>query len=157
VCAPARLRPRAVAARARRCRPLAGASPVLRRCCSRRRRRRSRCCSPARPPACPLRRASLPRARAPRSPGIEKIKYEGPESNNPLAFKHYDAKAVVHGRTMEDWCRFSVCYWHTFRGLGADPFGGQTLFREWDDGSNSMDNALRRVDAAFEFMTKLGS
>jgi xylose isomerase len=58
---------------------------------------------------------------------------------------------------MEDWCRFSVCYWHTFRGLGADPFGGQTLFRVWDDGSNSMDNALRRVDAAFEFMTKLGS
>ena len=112
---------------------------------------------PARPPACPLRRASLPCARVPRSPGIEKIKYEGPESNNPLAFKHYDAKAVVHGRTMEDWCRFSVCYWHTFRGLGADPFGGQTLFREWDDGSNSMDNALRRVDAAFEFMTKLGS
>ena len=44
-----------------------------------------------------------------------------------------------------------------FRGLGADPFGGQTLFREWDDGSNSMDNALRRVDAAFEFMTKLGA
>ena len=104
---------------------------------------------PARPPAALHLR--------PRSPGIEKIKYEGPESNNPLAFKHYDAKAVVHGRTMEDWCRFSVCYWHTFRGLGADPFGGQTLFRDWDDGSNSMENALRRVDAAFEFTTKLGS
>jgi xylose isomerase len=58
---------------------------------------------------------------------------------------------------MEDWCRFSVCYWHTFRGLGADPFGGQTLFRTWDDGSNSVDNALRRVDAAFEFFTKLGA
>ena len=58
---------------------------------------------------------------------------------------------------MEDWCRFSVCYWHTFRGLGADPFGGQTLFRDWDDGSNSMENALRRVDAAFEFTHKLGS
>jgi xylose isomerase len=60
-------------------------------------------------------------------------------------------------QTMEDWCRFSVCYWHTFRGLGADPFGGQTLFRTWDDGSNSVDNALRRVDAAFEFFTKLGA
>ena len=102
--------------------------------------------------------AALPRRVAQTHfPGIEKIKFEGEHSNNPLAFKHYDAKAVVHGRTMEDWCRFSVCYWHTFRGLGADPFGGQTLFREWDDGSNSMDNALRRVDAAFEFMTKLGA
>lgn len=58
---------------------------------------------------------------------------------------------------MEDWCRFSVCYWHTFRGLGADPFGGQTLFRAWDDGTNSVPNALRRVDAAFEFITKLGA
>lgn len=77
-------------------------------------------------------------------------------SMNPLAFKHYNPKEVVHGRTMEDWCRFSVCYWHTFRGLGADPFGGQTLFRPWDDGSNSVDNATRRVDAAFEFFTKLG-
>jgi xylose isomerase len=52
--------------------------------------------------------------------------------------------------------RFSVCYWHTFRGLGADPFGGQTLVRPWDDLSNSQENALRRVDAAFEFLQKLG-
>ena len=57
---------------------------------------------------------------------------------------------------MEEWCRFSVCYWHTFRGTGADPFGGQTLHRSWDDMSNSMENALRRADAAFEFITKLG-
>jgi xylose isomerase len=57
---------------------------------------------------------------------------------------------------MKDWCRFSVCYWHTFRGAGADPFGPQTLFRPWDDGSASVANALRRVDAAFEFFTKLG-
>lgn len=57
---------------------------------------------------------------------------------------------------MKDWCRFSVCYWHTFRGVGADPFGPQTLFRPWDDGSSSVANALRRVDAAFEFFTKLG-
>jgi xylose isomerase len=57
---------------------------------------------------------------------------------------------------MKDWLRFSVCYWHTFRGLGADPFGGQTLFRPWDDGTNSMENALRRVDVAFEFFNKLG-
>ena len=57
---------------------------------------------------------------------------------------------------MEEWCRFSVCYWHTFRGTGADPFGGQTLHRPWDDMSNSLPNALTRVDAAFEFITKLG-
>jgi xylose isomerase len=73
-----------------------------------------------------------------------------------MEFKHYNAKEVVLGRTMEDWCRFSVCYWHTFRGTGADPFGGQTLHRPWDDMSNSIPNALRRVDAAFEFITKLG-
>lgn len=57
---------------------------------------------------------------------------------------------------MEDWCRFAVCYWHTFRGTGADPFGGQTLHRPFDDMSNTVENALRRADAAFEFFTKLG-
>jgi xylose isomerase len=57
---------------------------------------------------------------------------------------------------MEDWCRFSVCYWHTFRGTGSDPFGGQTLHRPFDDMSNTVDNAIRRADAAFEFFTKLG-
>lgn len=65
-----------------------------------------------------------------------KIRFEGPTSTNPLAFKHYNAEEVVAGRKMKDWCRFAVCYWHTFRGLGADPFGGQTIFRAWDDGSN---------------------
>jgi len=57
---------------------------------------------------------------------------------------------------MEDWCRFAVCYWHTFRGTGADPFGGQTLHRPFDDMSNTVENAVRRADAAFEFFTKLG-
>ncbi|EDO41326.1 predicted protein [Nematostella vectensis] len=57
---------------------------------------------------------------------------------------------------MEEWCRFSVCYWHTFRGTGADPFGFPTLTRPWDDGSNSLENAKRRLRAAFEFFTKLG-
>jgi xylose isomerase len=58
---------------------------------------------------------------------------------------------------MEDLLRFSVCYWHTFRGTGSDPFGAPTLARPWDDGSNSIENALKRVDVAFEFMTKLGA
>ncbi|MCA9040359.1 MAG: xylose isomerase, partial [Planctomycetaceae bacterium] len=59
--------------------------------------------------------------------------------------------------TMKDWLRFSVCYWHTFRGTGSDPFGAPTLQRPWDDGSDSTENALKRVDVAFEFMEKLGA
>ena len=64
--------------------------------------------------------------------------------------------AVLLGKSMKDWLRFSVCYWHTFRGSGADPFGFPTLPRPWDDGSNTVENAKRRVDVAFEFFTKLG-
>ena len=57
---------------------------------------------------------------------------------------------------MKDWLRFSVCFWHTFRGKGLDPFGEPTISRPWDDESNSLENAYRRVRAAFEFFTKLG-
>ena len=90
-------------------------------------------------------------------PDIPTIPYEGPRSKNPLAFKHYDASAVVAGRTMKDWLRFSVCYWHTFRGTGSDPFGSGTMVRPWDDGSDSIENASRRVRVAFEFIEKLGA
>src|ERR1700728_2456357 len=90
-------------------------------------------------------------------PQVGKIPYEGPKSKNPLAFKHYNADAVVEGKTQRDHLRFSVCYWHTFRATGADPFGAPTLQRPWDDGSESLDNAKRRVDAAFEFIAKLGA
>lgn len=89
-------------------------------------------------------------------PEVDKIQFEGTSSRNPLAFRHYNASEVVEGRTMNDWLRFAVCYWHTFRGTGSDPFGAPTLMRPWDDGTDSLDNALRRVDVAFEFMTKLG-
>ena len=90
-------------------------------------------------------------------PEVEQpIQYEGADSKNPLAFKHYNAEEVVEGRSMSDWLRFSVCYWHTFRGNGVDPFGAPTLIRPWDDGTDSLDNALKRVDVAFEFITKLG-
>ena len=89
-------------------------------------------------------------------PDVPKIEFEGPSSKNQLAFKHYNAEEVIDGRTMSDWLRFSVCYWHTFRGTGVDPFGSPTLNRPWDDGSESLDNALKRVDVAFEFITKLG-
>jgi len=90
-------------------------------------------------------------------PDVSKIEYEGPGSKNPLAFKHYNPDEQVEGKRMEDLLRFSVCYWHTFRGTGSDPFGAPTLLRSWDDGSDSVENALKRVDVAFEFMSKLGA
>lgn len=90
-------------------------------------------------------------------PEVPQIQYEGPTSKNPLAFKHYNPEEVIEGQTMRDLFRFSVCYWHTFRGTGSDPFGSATLVRPWDDGTDSLDNALRRVDVAFEFISKLGA
>ncbi len=90
-------------------------------------------------------------------PNIGKIQYEGPKSKNPLAFKHYNPDEVVAGKTMRDHLRFAVVYWHTFRGTGSDPFGAGTMQRPWDDGSNSVANAQKRVRAAFEFIEKLGA
>jgi xylose isomerase len=89
-------------------------------------------------------------------PDIPKIQYEGPKSKNPLAFKHYKADEVVAGRTMKDHFRFSVAYWHAMRNSLADPFGVGTAQRPWDDGTDSIANAQRRVWACFEFMDKLG-
>ena len=90
-------------------------------------------------------------------PKIKKIKYEGPGSKNPLSFKWYDENEIVAGKTMRDHLRFSVVYWHTFRNPLSDPFGVGTAFRPWDDGSESVKNAQKRVKAAFEFMEKLGA
>lgn len=90
-------------------------------------------------------------------PNISKIRYEGRDSKNPLAFKHYNPDEVVDGKTMNDHLRFSVTYWHTFRGTGADMFGSGTAIRPWDDGTASVENAQRRVRVAFEFMEKLGA
>jgi len=87
---------------------------------------------------------------------ISKIPYEGKESKNPLAFKWYNAQKKILGKTMEEHLRFAVAYWHSFRGTGADPFGSQTIFREWDDGTASVENAQRRMRVHFEFLTKLG-
>jgi xylose isomerase len=88
---------------------------------------------------------------------IANIKFEGPGSKNPLAFKHYNAGEVVAGKTMAEHLRFAVVYWHTFRGTGSDPFGAGTMLRPWDDGSPSVANAQKRVRAAFEFIGKLGA
>ncbi len=94
---------------------------------------------------------------SPAFPKISKISFEGPRSRNPLAFKHYNADEVVEGRTMKQWLRFSVVYWHTFRNQLSDPFGAGTAVRPWDDGSSSVANAQNRARVAFEFMEKLGA
>lgn len=89
-------------------------------------------------------------------PEIGQIKFEGRESDNPLAFKYYDANKVIGGKTMEEHLRFAVCYWHTFCSKGADPFGRDTQVFAWDDAPNAMAAAQQRMDAVFEFATKLG-
>jgi len=88
---------------------------------------------------------------------IKNISYEGPKSKNPLAFKYYNPAELVEGKSMRDHLRFSVVYWHTFRGTGSDPFGMGTMLRPWDDGSNSVENAQKRARVAIEFIEKLGA
>lgn len=90
-------------------------------------------------------------------PKIRAIRYEGPDSKNPLAFKHYNADEMVEGKTMKEHLRFSVVYWHTMRGVGADMFGVGTWKRPWEDGTNSLNMALKRVPVLFEFCEKLGA
>lgn len=89
-------------------------------------------------------------------PGIGKIQYEGAKSNNPLAFKYYNENAVVAGKTMKEHLRFAIAYWHTFCGSGADPFGAGTMPLPWMKASNPMQAAKDKLDAAFEFVGKLG-
>ena len=88
--------------------------------------------------------------------GIEKIKYEGTSSHNPLAFRWYNENQVVAGKTMKEHFRFACAYWHSFCGSGADPFGEPTHLFEWDTKSDPIERAKDKADAAFEFMTKLG-
>jgi xylose isomerase len=90
-------------------------------------------------------------------PEVERIRYEGPKSTNPLSFRHYNPDEVIEGKTMRDHLRFAVCYWHTFRGTGADPFGPGCAVRPWEDGTDSVEMAVKRVRVAFEFMEKLGA
>ena len=87
---------------------------------------------------------------------IPKISYEGPKSRNPLAFKHYNADQLVAGKTMRDHLRFACAYWHTMRNDLSDPFGVGTAQMPWDDGSNSVDNALKRTEVFFEFLDRCG-
>ena len=89
-------------------------------------------------------------------PEVKKIKYEGPDSKDPLAFKHYNPQEKILGKTMAENLRFAVCYWHTFKGLGNDPFGPGTMVRNYNDSSDPMKVADMTLEAAFEFFTKLG-
>lgn len=89
-------------------------------------------------------------------PGINKIQYEGPDSDNPLAFTHYDENKVVAGMTMKDHFRFAVAYWHSFCNENGDPFGTGTRDFPWNKSLDPLENAKFRLEAAFELITKLG-
>ena len=89
-------------------------------------------------------------------PGIGKIEYEGPKSDNPLAFKYYNADKKVAGKAMKDHLRFAVAYWHSFCNDGTDQFGAATQNQAWKQAPSPMEAADQKMDAAFEFFTKLG-
>lgn len=88
-------------------------------------------------------------------PKIGKIGFEGRKSDNPFAFKFYDEDKIVAGKTMKEHLRFAVAYWHSLKAGGADPFGADTLLRDWNSASDPMRAAEQRADAAFEFISKL--
>ncbi|MDR1494261.1 MAG: xylose isomerase [Planctomycetaceae bacterium] len=90
-------------------------------------------------------------------PEISKIKFEGVQSSNPLAFRFYNPDEVIAGKTMKDHLRFSAAYWHTLCGDGSDPFGSGTRFYPWDNGLSGLDRSIKRVEVFFEFCEKLGS
>jgi xylose isomerase len=89
--------------------------------------------------------------------GVEQIKYEGPDSTNPLAFLHYDENKMVLGKSMKDHLRFAICYWHTFCWPGSDVFGDGTFGRPWHEGTDEMAQAERKVEVAFEFFEKMNA
>lgn len=90
-------------------------------------------------------------------PNVPKIQYGGPRSRNPLEFKHYDPDEVVGGKSMRDHLRFSVVYWHTMANPLADPFGVGTAQRPWDEATDPLERAKRRVAVFFEILEKLGA
>ncbi|CAN5511170.1 xylose isomerase [soil metagenome] len=87
--------------------------------------------------------------------GIGQVKYEGPESDNPLAFRWYDENRLIAGKTMKDHLRFACAYWHSFCGNGADPFGEPTHIFPWAVKQDAVERAKDKMDAAFEFITKM--
>jgi xylose isomerase len=90
-------------------------------------------------------------------PGIGKIEYEGKKSKNPLAFRWYNPEEEVGGKQMKDHLRFAIAYWHSFCGDGTDPFGKATRIYPWDNVTNIDSKNKQRLDAAFEFISKIGA
>jgi len=85
---------------------------------------------------------------------VPMIQFEGPGSDNPLSFRHYNPEETLDGKSMRDHLRFASAYWHSMRGTGADPFGAGTMQMPWDDGTDSVENALKRTEVFFEFLVK---
>jgi xylose isomerase len=90
-------------------------------------------------------------------PNIDKIPFEGKESDNPLAFRFYDENRIIAGKTMKEHFKFSIAYWHSFCGTGGDPFGPGTIVHPWDASADPIQRAKDKMDAAFEFITKIGA
>lgn len=86
---------------------------------------------------------------------ISQIKYEGPETDNPLAFRWYDEKKKVAGKPVKEYLRFACAYWHSFCNVGADPFGEGTHLFPWNEKADAIERAKDKMDAAFEFITKM--
>ena len=89
-------------------------------------------------------------------PSVEKIKFEGKESKNPMAFRYYNPEKVVYGKTMAEWFKFSMAWWHTLCADGGDPFGGGTQVHPWVGAADALQAAKDKMDAGFEFMQKIG-
>jgi xylose isomerase len=89
-------------------------------------------------------------------PSVEKIKFEGKESKNPLAFRYYDAEKVVYGKPMKEWFKFCMAWWHTLCAEGGDPFGPGTQIHPWVGAADALQAAKDKMDAGFEFMQKIG-
>lgn len=90
-------------------------------------------------------------------PSIDKIPFEGRESDNPMAFRFYDENRIIGGKTMKEHFKFSIAYWHSFCGTGGDPFGPGTIVHPWDASPDPIQRAKDKMDAAFEFISKIGA
>ena len=89
-------------------------------------------------------------------PGIGKIKFEGKDSKNPMAYRYYDAEKVILGKPMKEWLKFAMAWWHTLCAEGGDQFGGASKKFPWNDGADALTIAKQKADAGFEFMQKMG-
>src|SRR6266513_1975300 len=86
---------------------------------------------------------------------VPQIKYEGTDTDNPLAFRWYDENKMVAGKTMKEYLRFACAYWHSFCGSGADPFGEPTHLFSWNEKGDAIERAKDKMDEVFEFLTKM--